>query len=824
MFSLDLKQDFVAWYNHDTERGMINYADRSEAPGKKFFTWGNSDDGDIWVDLLTDNDGPYSEMQSGRLHTMRMWEIMSPMSVETWKEVWYPVRKMGTPVFANREAAFSFSSQENKVKIGVFVTSSQQNAEITLALDGEQVWSERADIDPQAPFTAEFSLEDRELTDKKLVLSLTSGTGIILAEHEIGGELDPRPEVEMDFKIEPVSESMSAEDLWKKGVDHEKIGEPLNAEAAYMEALQADPGFSHAYRSLGVLYIRRGNHDDAADELRKALVRNPADEAARFYLGACFLGAGQFKKAIAELRLITRSREYGAAGAYLLGGIYLGQGKPDSSVHWLKKALILYPENLDAASFYACALRKKKDFPQAKSMVEDVLVKDPLCFPALAEGYFLSVEDENDVTSVDKKGRLTALMRNNAQSFLELATDYARFGLFREGIMILSLYEECGQKEEPSPLVRYYMGYFHDKINEKDETVRCYKLGTGHDPSFVFPHRVESEAVLRSALSADPDDGRAAYYLGNLLCSMQRGWEAVSFWEKATKTESGFSVVHRNLGRAYMRLADEVDRAIREYESALKCDPGDYKLYYELDKIYTSCGLDDKRGELIKRIPAHLLDNDIIAERIASYYTDIYEFDTALEILRKTKFYPWEFYTEGRRIFEEANIGKGISLFNNGKPEQAIGFFSEVMNYPRNIGVGEPSKKGHAEAFYRIGVCFDKLRKSTKATENWEKAAGEDHTEWNALKYFEAKALQCLGKVTEADVLMDELLENVRKSINSQEAVCDKKIMAENFYLIGLAFKGKGLNVRALHYFKKAHTENNAHRRSRWELTGFVQQ
>ncbi|MBA7713995.1 hypothetical protein ES703_123008 [subsurface metagenome] len=72
LFSLDLKQDFVAWYNHDIERGMINYGDRTEAPGKKFYTWGNSDDGKIWTELLTDNDGPYSEMQSGRLPTMRI--------------------------------------------------------------------------------------------------------------------------------------------------------------------------------------------------------------------------------------------------------------------------------------------------------------------------------------------------------------------------------------------------------------------------------------------------------------------------------------------------------------------------------------------------------------------------------------------------------------------------------------------------------------------------------------------------------------------------------------------------------------------------------
>ena len=821
MFSLDLKQDFVAWYNHDIERGMINYGDRSEAPGKKFFTWGNSDDGDIWIDLLTDNDGPYSEMQSGRLPTMRIWEIMLPMSVETWKEMWYPVRKIGTPVFANREAAFSFDYRENKIRIGVFTTSSQPKAQIKLSAGEEEVWKKSTDIDPATPYVTEFSLEGKKLKNRELVLSLISGEGATLAEHTMGGEPEPGPEVETNYKIEPALSSMNAQALWKKGVDHEKIGEPLNAQEAYKNALEIDSGFSPAHRSLGILYLRRGNYSEAVAELKRALERIDTDESARFYLGACFMGMEQFNRAITELRMLTRSRTYGAASAYLLGGLYLGQGKTGSSIEWLKKSVELYPENLDAMVFYASALRKNMDFSGAGSAVKNVLKKDPLCFPALAEAYFLSEEDEKHSAREDQKKRLMAVMRNNAQSFIELAADYTRFGLYGEGIKILSLVEESAQKEEMSPLVWYYLGYYYEKINKTDEAAGYFKLGAQQDPSFVFPHRLESEAVLRKASSDSPDDGRAMYYLGNLLCSKDRGWEAIESWENAAKKEKYFSVVHRNLGRAYFRLANEVDRAIKEYETALECDGGDYKLYYELDKLYTSCGLDEKREGLIKKIPVHLLDNDIIAERIAAFYTDTLEFDKALEILRKTKFYPLEFYTEGRRIFEEANIGKGIALLNDGKTDEAIAFFKEVMNYPRNIGVGEPAKKSHAEAYYRMGVCFEKLGEMKNAKENWKKAAEEEHPVWNALKYYEAKALQRLGKDMEADLLLDEMLEHARNSINRQDVICVKKAMAENLYLLGLALKGKGREISAFQYFKRAQAENNAHRRSRWELTGF---
>ncbi|MHC4106094.1 MAG: tetratricopeptide repeat protein, partial [Planctomycetota bacterium] len=670
------------------------------------------------------------------------------------------------------------------------MTSSQPKAEIKLSAGGEEIWKKRADISPENPYMTEFSVENKKLKNRELVLSLNSSDGTTLAEHSMGGEPEPGPVVDTNYKIEPALSSMNAEALWKKGVDHEKIAEPLNAEEAYKNALEIDSGFSPAHRSLGILYLRRGNYSEAVAELTHALERNDTDESARFYLGACFMGMEQFDRAITELRMLSRSRAFGAASAYLLGGLFLGQGKTGSAIDWLKKSLELYPENLDAMVFYACALRKNMDFPGAGAVVKNVLKKDPLCFPALAESFFLSEEGERDSTGEAQKKRLMALMRNNAQSFIELAADYTRFGLYGEGIKILKMFEESTQKEEMSPMVWYYLGYYYEKINRADEAARYFKLGSEQTPSFVFPHRIESEAVLRKASSDSTGNGKTMYYLGNLLCSKDRGWEAIESWENAAKKENKFSVVHRNLGRAYYRLANEVDRAIKEYETALECDDGDYKLYYELDKLYTSCCLDEKREILIKKIPAHLLDNDIIAERIAAFYTDTFQFDKALEILRETKFYPWEFYTEGRRIFEEANIGKGIALVNDGKRDQAIGFFKEVMNYPRNIGVGEPAKKSHAEAYYRMGVCFEKLGEMGSAEENWKKAAEEEHPVWNTLKYYEAKALQSLGKNTEADFLLDEMLEHVQNAIDCQGVICDNKTMAENLYLLGLALKG----------------------------------
>src|SRR3954452_8133665 len=58
---------FWGAYWHDDDFGMARYSPRDEKLGKKIWIWGLSRQGMIWERLLTDADGQYVEVQSGRL-------------------------------------------------------------------------------------------------------------------------------------------------------------------------------------------------------------------------------------------------------------------------------------------------------------------------------------------------------------------------------------------------------------------------------------------------------------------------------------------------------------------------------------------------------------------------------------------------------------------------------------------------------------------------------------------------------------------------------------------------------------------------------------
>jgi tetratricopeptide (TPR) repeat protein len=815
MFCLNPREEFVGWYNHDLEKGMVNVADRTEARGTKFFTWGGSDDGAIWAERLTDEDGPYCEMQSGRFPTMGIWEILSPCSEESWKEVWYPVVKIGAPVFANREAAFALSRPKPEAKgagaprLGVQVTRPLAGARLAVQLGDKLLWERKLDLAPESPFSVELPAAAAKSAGKDLTVTLTDPAGETLARWARRAKKEVERPVKGYIKIEPTRPGRRAEEQWLNGRDFEKLGEIERAAECYRQALRTEPGFSPALIGMGVLNLRQGLYAQAMEHFQNVLLDDPASETARFYLAACHMDNEQFAEAIEELKAVMRSRPFRAGAAALLGGLYLGQGENAKAVEQLAKCVAQYPWNQEAAAFLACALRRQGERKKARAIVEPVLARDPLHFLSLAEAWFLEQRSEA------AGRRLKETLRGEVQSYLELACDYARVGLYPEAFEVLALYVDgrAGAKDEP--MACYHLAYYAEKLGKQARAL--YRRARAADPAFVFPHRLESERVLRRALALDPKDGRALYYLGNLLCAKGRFEEAIAVWEKALQLERGNSVLHRNLGRAYWKVCRDPDRAIAQYRAALRLSPLDYKLYCELDCILVDCALNADRRELMGRLPPEPLQNDVIAERAAMYHADYGDFDRALEILRAGHFFPWEIYKGVRLLYVDALIGKGLQLEQANKFREAIACYREVMSYPRNIGVGEPYCKANAEALYRIGLALERDKNKPGAQRHWRQAAREKHSGWSALDYYQARALQKLGQRKEAGAVLAGLLDWARKSLEQGRG--DE---AENHYLAGLALKGKGERAKAFGHFIAALSADQGHRRARWELSGFI--
>ena len=117
---------FFGGYWHDEDYGVARYSDRDDKAGKKIWIWGLSDQGMIWKDLLTDSDGQYTEMQSGRLFnqtadkstfTPFKHKGFFPQATNVWTEYWYPVLKTKGFVQANEYGALNVKAENGWVKM-----------------------------------------------------------------------------------------------------------------------------------------------------------------------------------------------------------------------------------------------------------------------------------------------------------------------------------------------------------------------------------------------------------------------------------------------------------------------------------------------------------------------------------------------------------------------------------------------------------------------------------------------------------------------------------------------------------------------------------
>ena len=81
--------------------------------------------------------------------------------------------------------------------------------------------------------------------------------------------------------------------------------------------------------------------------------------------------------------------------------------------------------------------------------------------------------------------------------------------------------------------VEYTLGWLYEKAGNAAAAQTHYHQAAVHSPDYCFPARLEEIAVLEAALRANSQDGRACYYLGNLLYDRLRREEAVRLWGEA---------------------------------------------------------------------------------------------------------------------------------------------------------------------------------------------------------------------------------------------------------------------------------------------------
>lgn len=423
-------------------------------------------------------------------------------------------------------------------------------------------------------------------------------------------------------------------------------------------------------------------------------------------------------------------------------------------------------------------------------------------------------------------------MRDAPQNYLELAADYARCGLLEEAVDVLYGFAAARGESGTDPMVYYDLAFYLHKSGEDAEARRRLEAARSASPDYCFPFRLESMAVLSWAEGENPRDALAPYYLGNLLFDRQPE-RAIEEWEKSRALDGSPATVERNLGLAYSRVKNDLSRAVACLERAVSRDPGDARLYAELDELYDLAGEPPE-----KRLAVLTEHHEVVARRNDSLSREIgllvelARYDRAIELLSGHRFHVWEGGEGVHNLFVDAHLLRGRKSLEDGRAQPALADFRAALEYPENLEVGRPASGGREpEVEYWIGTALEALGDTDKAREAFTRSAGGGAPPGELL-YYQGLSWLRLGEKRQGSAVFDALIDRARAGLAAKPALDFFAKFGEResagrqeagfHYLLGLGLLGKGQRAEARFEFERALALYPGHERARRELRGLV--
>jgi tetratricopeptide (TPR) repeat protein len=814
LFARNSTRDYFGVYYERSDWGIVHVADHRELPGKKTWTWGTDDNGDIWVDKLTDGGLQYVEFQGGRFETQMEHQFIAPHRVEHFTESWFPVNNLGGEWNeATHDGALRVKLEGRRAIVTANVNARFNDAEFKVETSSSTLKSERVKLDPAQSFSATIELPSSAV-GQPLLVSFKTKEGRELIKYRTDTPIDGN----RNFKpaTRPIPDPRnpnSAEQAYVDGVAFDKKSKEREARGAYEEALKRDPGFAPAHIALGLSYYRSGEYDKAETHLVQALRRNKDAAEAYYYLGLVKRAQGRNVEAIENLMWNVRSGNRESVSRYVLGEMALADGQISAAAENFSQAVMLDPRDLKARTMLALAERLGGRLESAKARIDAVANAVPIDYLARSEQYQVNKALGHDSQAKAAWNELWRLLSRESDSVLELVFDYANAGRRLEAREIL---EEAARREQywlarnqppPNapphiPMIHYTLGYLYELDGDAAKARTEFQIGSSGDTAFVFPHRVEEIAVLKAVLRANPSDGHAAYYLGNVLASKNRENEALAAWRDAVRLDPANNIARRNLGRA-LWVTNKKDEAAIQYEQAIATAREDYRLYVEIGNLFADMGAHDRRIKILEGAPAVTRTHTQFIQALAAAYVDTKRFAEAATLLANNTFTSGEGEDAALGLYRKAHLGLARNYQQSGDHLKAAQEFVAATDYPRNFGVGRPAMQSQAREYVAAAREFELAGKHDDAKLWWNRAATEElnpptqpEDPWSEHYFYKAFALDHVGRKAEARKLYERLAR-----LNDEQQMLDAEPWppsgAIRFVLAGAALKALGRGPEA---------------------------
>lgn len=722
--------DFFGAYWHDDDFGMVRYAPRDERLGKKIWIWGLSRQGMIWEKLLTDSDGQYAEIQSGRLFTQSAEASaltpfkhrgFAPHVADSWTEYWYPVAGTKGIVAASRVGALDVVRRGDAVVVSLSPT--QRIADTLRVTSGSRtLYRGLVARGPREPFTATIPLDGTAadsirvtLGDHLLDYVAAPGAGALARP------LDPPPGFD---RRSPYGQYVQGKE-WLRQREYAKAAASLDS------ALAREPFFVPALADRAQIAIRAGQYELARRLTLTALGVDTYDPWANYYYGLANRRLGRLADAKDGFDVAASTPEMRGAAWTELARLALGEGRLSAANEYARKALGAEPRSLDAVGVAIVAARRRGDRDAHARLVERLEAIDPLSHQARLER--LLAAGDSSLGPALRRGIRAELPE---QVLLDLAAWYVDAGDVEVAKRVL-----VAVGDHPEAL--YWRAYLSGAANAPALIERA----NGLSPRFVFPFRTEMVPVLQSATRATTH-WKPRYYLALTLWGLGRTAESDSLLT-ALGDRPDFAPFYAARAALPARAAAD---ARRDLERAAALDDAEWRYGKLLVDGALSSGDTSYALAVARRYHARFPGNDILGLRFARALVAAGRYGEADSALARLDVLPQEGASEAHDLYRETKLMLAVDAMTARRWKDATTLVAAAREWPERLGEGKPYEADVDERLedWLSASILERSGRREEAVRIWTRLAADTRHTGTTSDVLRLWSLERLGRGTDA--------------------------------------------------------------------------
>ena len=360
-------------------------------------------------------------------------------------------------------------------------------------------------------------------------------------------------------------------------------GDVPRAEAAFQQALQADPRLAAGLVGLADVRLRQKRPADAEALLKRAVANEPKNAALQTSLGRFYFGQGRLAEAKASYDGAIRLDPKALSAHVDLADLYAtAERNPGAAIGEYRKALAIKPDYHPARLGLALALLANGDRPGALKELHQLASDTPTDPTAW---HIIGRIHASEKRYGEAAKALTEALRVQSDflpALMDRADVYAAAGEDRKAAVD---YEQVLKRRPDDAVSRVKLGMIYQRLGETGKAEASYRAALRTNPELPPAannlamielgkgrNLDEALALSRKAVALAPEVPQFHDTLGQVLRARGDRSGAIAATEKATTLEPPQAEIWYHLGRLYEE-AGRKDPAVKAYRRALGIDP-----------------------------------------------------------------------------------------------------------------------------------------------------------------------------------------------------------------------------------------------------------